>query len=125
MKILIVEDENTLSYVLKEKFKNEGYSVVIAEDGEEACVAAHKFLPDVILLDLRLPKKHGLKVLEELKADEELKSIPVLILSNLDGDDDIKKALAGGAEDYFVKTQHPIAEVVEKVDAVLRKSKKE
>jgi DNA-binding response OmpR family regulator len=119
MKILIVEDENTLSFVLEEKFRNGGYEVTIAKDGEEAISLAGKITPDIILLDLILPKKGGLEVLEELKADVKLKSIPVIVLSNLEGDEIIKKALKLGAEDYYVKTQHPIGEILEKVEARL------
>lgn len=115
MKILIVEDEDVLSLVLEEKFKNEGYEVMIASDGEQAKPKAQKFKPDVILLDLILPKKGGLDVLAELKVDPELKIVPVVVLSNLEGDETIKKALELGAIDYYVKTQHPIAEIVEKI----------
>ena len=123
MKILIVEDEDVLSLVLEEKFKNEGYEVMIASDGGEAQAKAEKFKPDLILLDLILPKKGGLDVLESFKADSELKLIPVIVLSNLEGDETIKKALSLGAIDYFVKTQHPIAEIVEKVGSVLSSPK--
>ena len=121
MKILIIEDEEVLSLVLGEKFKNEGYETMIASDGQEAQPKAEKFRPDVILLDLILPKKGGLEVLEDFKMDAELKIIPVIVLSNLETDETIKKALSLGAVDYFVKTQHPIAEIVEKVGALLNK----
>lgn len=121
MKILIVEDESALSFVLEEKFKDEGYTVEIAVDGEEALVKADKFRPAIILLDLILPKKYGLDVLQDLKNNAELKAIPVIVLSNLEGDETIKKALTLGAVDYFVKTQHPIAEIVERVETYIRK----
>jgi DNA-binding response OmpR family regulator len=123
MKILIVEDENTLAFVLKEKFINEGYDVTIASDGVMAESLAASVRPEIILLDLMLPKKGGLEVLQTLKSHPELKQIPVVILSNLDSDEDIKQAIFLGAEDYYVKTQHPIAEVVEKVDTILRRPK--
>jgi len=118
MKILIVEDEDVLSLVLEEKFKDEGYQVMIAKDGEEAQPKMEKFKPDIVLLDLILPKKGGLEILESIKAKPELKATPVIVLSNLEGDETIKKALFLGAIDYFVKTQHPISEIVEKVGAV-------
>ena len=123
MKILIVEDEDVLSLVLEEKFKSEGYDVMIAKDGEEAQPKIAKFKPDIVLLDLILPKKGGLEVLESLKADSELKIIPIVVLSNLEGDETIKKALSLGAADYFVKTQHPIGEIVEKVAAFFTEPK--
>ena len=77
--------------------------------------------PDLIILDLILPGKHGLEVLKEMKEDADLKATPVIVLSNLDTDADIKEALRLGAADYFVKAQHPIAEVVEKVKTALLK----
>jgi len=123
MKILIVEDEDVLALVLEEKFKKEGYDVMIAKDGQEVRFKAEKFKPSIILLDLILPKKSGLEVLESLKSDSELKLIPVIVLSNLEGDETIKKALTLGAADYFVKTQHPIAEIVEKIGAFFTESK--
>lgn len=121
MKVLIVEDEEALSNIVKEEFKNEGHEAKVAKDGEEALKMAKSFSPDIILLDLVLPKKGGLDVLSELKADADLKAVPVIVLSNLAEDENIKKALALGAEDYFVKTQHSIYEVIEKVQKHMAK----
>lgn len=121
MKILIVEDEEVLAKVLEEKLTNENFQVKIAGDGEMALSSAESFRPNLILLDLILPKKHGLVVLDELKANPELKSIPVIILSNLDDDENIKKSLRLGAVDYFVKSQHPLQEIVEKVKEYILK----
>lgn len=118
-KILIVEDEEALSRVMAEKLKNGGYETEIAKDGAEALPMAKKFQPDLILLDLLLPQKNGFEVLRDLKKEGSLKDVPVIVLSNLDQDEDIKKAMAGGAVDYFVKSQHPINEIIEKVAAHL------
>lgn len=123
MKILIVEDEKVLSMVLEEKFKDEGFDTKVAADGEEAITFAASFSPDIILLDLILPKKDGFEVLKELKSDPKLQDITVIVLSNLGEDDEIKKALSLGATDYFVKVQHPMSEIVEKVKAYLLKAK--
>lgn len=123
MKILIVEDEDVLAKVLQEKFEKEGVKIEVARDGEVVFEVAKKSRPDLIVLDLILPKKHGLEVIKELKGDAELKNIPVFVLSNLDSDQDIKKALSLGAIDYFVKTQHPLKEIVEKVKEHLIASK--
>ena len=123
MKILVVEDEEVLSKVFQEKLEKSGYEVKIADDGEEALTLAASFKPDAIALDLLLPKKTGFEVLEILKADDELKSIPVIVISNLGEDSDIKKALKLGAADYYVKSEHPINEIVEKIKNVLLKSK--
>ena len=115
MKILIVEDEEVLALVLKEKLELDHFEVQTAVDGEAGLAAVGSFRPDFILLDLVMPKKTGMEVLEELKASPQFKDIPVIVLSNLDTDADIKKALALGALDYFVKAHHPINEIVEKV----------
>jgi DNA-binding response OmpR family regulator len=115
MKIAIVEDEEALAQVLREKLEKEKFEVKIAVDGEVALPLIKTFMPDLILLDLLLPKKSGLDILRELKEEEGFKAIPVIILSNLGGDEDIKEGLALGAKDYFVKTQHPINEVVDKI----------
>ena len=115
MNIVIVEDERILANVLEEKFTREGFAVKVAYSGEEALPLIKKNHPELILLDLVLPKKSGFDVLKDLKADPELKMIPVIILSNLGEAEDLKKGLELGAEDYLIKAQHPLKEVVEKV----------
>ncbi|MDD5547694.1 MAG: response regulator [Candidatus Pacebacteria bacterium] len=123
MKVLIVEDEEILLRVLEEEFKDEGFDVETARNGEQAIKAlksGSKF--DVALLDLILPIRDGFEVLDEMKNDHSNKYItPIIVLSNLGNDEDIKKAFSLGAVDYFVKSQHPIAEVVEKVREFLNK----
>ncbi len=123
MKILVVEDEQILAKVFEEKFSKAHYDVKIASDGEVALNLAKSFDPDVIVLDLVLPKKNGFEVLSELKSEDSLKTIPVVVVSNLGEDEDIKRALSLGAVDYFVKAQHPINEIVSKVKTVSIKSK--
>jgi DNA-binding response OmpR family regulator len=123
MKVLIVEDEEVLLKVLKEKLEKSGYDVATAVDGEAALIRAKDSNPDVIVLDLLLPKKNGFEVLEELKKDEALKVIPVVVVSNLGEDNDIKRALALGAADYYVKSEHPINEIIEKIKHVLLQAK--
>ncbi|MGD0576635.1 MAG: response regulator [Candidatus Staskawiczbacteria bacterium] len=120
-KILIVEDEEALYNVVKEEFEAKGYKIKVAKDGGVALEMARSFNPDIILLDLILPKKGGLEVLADLKADPALKAIPVIVLSNLSESENIKKALLLGAQDYFVKTQYSIYEVIEKVQKYLVK----
>lgn len=123
MKILIIEDEEILQKVLKEKFEKEGFKVMITDDRERAIPITKKFEPDVILLDIILPKSDGFTILSDLMADAKLKAIPVVVLSNLGQDEEIKRALSMGAVEYLVKTQHPIKEVIEKVKAVAIKPK--
>ncbi len=117
--ILVVEDEDFLGRVLIDNLSAEGFQTDLAVDGEEAVEKMRKEKPALILLDLLLPKKDGFFVLEEVRSNPELKLVPVIVLSNLGGDEDIKRALALGANDYFVKSQHPIVEVIEKVKNIM------
>lgn len=121
MKILIVEDEVEIAGVWREELIALNYKIKVAGDGEQAMALAKIFKPDIILLDLLLPKKDGMTVLAELKSDSDLKKIPVLVMSNLEGDENIKKALSLGAVNYFVKTQHSIYELIEKVQNYVAK----
>jgi DNA-binding response OmpR family regulator len=115
MKILIVEDEEILRKVLQEKFAEEHFDVKTAVDGGAVVPLVKSWQPDLVLLDIILPKQDGLSVLQELKADADLRSIPVIITSNLGEDEKIKQALKLGAVDYLVKTQHPVQEIIDKV----------
>lgn len=112
--ILIVEDEEILLGVLKDRFEEEGWRVNLAQDGDAALILIKKEKFDLVLLDLLMPRKDGFEVLKEVKSNPEFKNLPIAVLSNLGADTDIKKALALGANDYFVKTQHPMSEIVEK-----------
>jgi two-component system alkaline phosphatase synthesis response regulator PhoP len=119
-----VEDEEALREVLLKKISDSYYETFTAKDGYAGWDLAKSKNPDIILLDLILPKRNGFDLLGMLKQDPELKDIPVFILSNLDGDENIKKALRMGAEDYFVKAEHPINEVVQKVkDRLIERSR--
>lgn len=119
MKILIAEDEETLEKVFREKFEREKFIVETVSSGDLVMETAKKFMPDIILLDIIMPKKTGLVVLKELKAEPDVKHIPVIIISNLDDDESIKESIKQGAIDYLVKSQHPINELVEKVNNAL------
>ena len=112
--ILIVEDEEFLVRALEDNLSAEGCTIDTAGNGEEAMEHVQKKKPDLILLDLLMPKRDGFYVLEEVKKNPEWKLIPIIVLSNLGGDAEIKRALEMGADDYFVKSQHPIEEVIEK-----------
>jgi two-component system alkaline phosphatase synthesis response regulator PhoP len=121
--VLIVEDEDFLIRALKDNLTAEGYKVDIAKDGEEAIEKIEKKKPNLILLDILMPKKDGFYVLKEIKKNAEWKLIPVIVLSNLGEDTSIKRALEMGADDYFVKSQHPIQEIIEKVKDYLEGGK--
>ena len=120
-KILVVEDEKPMSSILGKELKKLDHEVEFAYDGEEAVEKAKVMNPDLVLLDLILPKINGFEVLEKVKGDSDISSIPVIVLSNLGTDDDIKHAIKLGAEDYYVKAQHPLLEIVEKVTEFLAK----
>lgn len=122
--VLIVEDEEFLVRALKDNLESEGCTVDVAMNGEEAMERIKKQKPNLILLDLLMPKKDGFYVLEEVKKNPEWKLIPIVVLSNLGGDAEIKRALEMGANDYFVKSQHPIEEVIEKVKEYLEGKRK-
>lgn len=123
MKILLAEDDDILYRVLQEKFEDKNFEVVIARDGSEVLPLAKKIKPDIIILDILLPKLGGLEVLSYLKSDNEIADIPVIALSNVEEDKTIKEVLILGAVEYLVKTEHPINEVVEKINKYILKSK--
>lgn len=115
MKILIVEDEKIISDVLQEKLEEENFTTKVAADGVEGLEAVQEFEPEMILLDLLMPNMDGFEMLKILKSDPKTKNITVIVLSNLNQDEEIKKALVLGAVDFLVKTQLSLAEVVAKV----------
>ena len=117
--ILIAEDEEAYSRVLKYKLEDEGFTVSTAADGAEALKAVQNKKQDLLLLDLIMPVMNGFEVLEKWSKDAVLKKIPVIVLSNLGQEEDIKRTTALGAKDYFIKTDMELVKVVEKVRGVL------
>lgn len=115
MKILIAEDDKFLGRIYEVKLNKEGYEIVRAVDGEEAVAKAISEKPGLILLDLVMPKKDGFTVLAELKANPEVQNIPVIILSNLGQESDKKKGIELGAEDYLVKANLSIEDMMTKI----------
>lgn len=119
-KILVIEDDRFLRRLLLERLEDEGYSVDGAVDGEEGLKKAKETKFDLILLDLILPGIDGFEVLTNLKKEESLKDIPVLILSNLGQKEEIEKGLKLGAIDYIIKAHFTLDEIVEKIKRILR-----
>ena len=117
--ILFVEDESALQKTFGDILKQEGYEMISALDGEIGLRLAKENKPNLILLDLILPKIHGFDVLKKLKEDNETKEIPVIVLTNLEGLEDVEKALELGATTYLVKTQYSLEEVVQKIKKAL------
>lgn len=120
--ILIVEDEPFLASVLQFKLEKDNFKTFRAADGEEAInmLVEQKIMPDIILLDLILPKKNGFEVLETIRQDPQLEKIPVIIISNLGQPSDVERGKSLGVIDYFIKAKFSIDELVEKVKEELK-----
>jgi DNA-binding response OmpR family regulator len=119
-KILFIEDESALQRALTGALSERGYQVLSALDGEIGARIAREELPDLILLDLILPKKDGFEVIKELRQNSATGRIPILILSNLEGSTEVERALSLGATNYLVKTNYKLEEVVEKIKSLLQ-----
>ena len=119
-KILYIEDEVALQKTLGEALRLGGFNVLFASDGESGLRLAKKEKPDLILLDLILPKKNGFEVLKDLKAEKETVEIPVIVMTNLEGPTDVKKVIELGATTYLVKANYSLSEMVEKVKQELK-----
>jgi CheY-like chemotaxis protein len=117
--LLVVEDDPLMSRMYQKIFTFEKYEVETAADGEEALLKVQQFKPTVILLDVMMPKMNGLEVLERLKANSDTKSIPVIMLTNLAGQQDAETALSKGAVKYIIKSEHEPKEVADMVNEVI------
>ncbi len=123
IKILLAEDDKFISLAYKDGLSRSGFEVVHAMTGTEAVALARKSKPDIILLDIIMPEMNGFEVLEELNKDVDLKKIPVVILSNLGQDSDIERSRELGADDYLIKSNVAMSEVVEKVNQIIKNKK--
>jgi len=114
-KILIVDDENILLELLSKKFKEEGFEVEMASDGEEGFKKALEILPDLIILDVVMPKVNGLEMLAKLRNNEQGKDIKVIVLTNVKEIEKIEDAVKDGASEYLVKVEWSLENLVKKV----------
>lgn len=119
-KILVIEDDRFLRKLLLERLEEEGYTLDGAVDGEEGLKKAKEEKFDLILLDLILPGMDGFEVLSQIKKEEGLKEIPVLILSNLGQKEEIERGLKLGAVDYIIKAHFTLDEIIEKIKKILK-----
>jgi len=119
-KILFIEDDTTLQESLGQVLKGAGFEVFHALNGEDGLKLAGEERPDVILLDLILPKINGFDVLKELKGSDNTKHIPVIVLTNLESPEDIQKALFSGASTYLLKASYELEDVLAKVKKALQ-----
>lgn len=118
-KILIIEDDLFMSRMYHKIFTYENYEVETASNGEEGLAKVKEVKPEIILLDIMMPKMNGFQVLEAIKNDSEIRDIPVIMLSNLAGDQDVDEAKQKGASDYIVKSNYTPKQVIEMVKQVL------
>ena len=119
--ILVVEDDKFLRELIVQRLNKEGYQTIEAIDGEEGVKKIKAEKPALVLLDLILPGIDGFEVLEQVKKDTEVASIPIIILSNLGQKDDVEKGFKLGAADYLIKAHFTPAEIISKVKAILNK----
>lgn len=119
-KILLVDDDPLLVRMYQKKLENDGYTVATASDGEEGLVKVSEFLPDLILLDVMMPKLNGFLVLTKLKENPETAKIPVIMLTNVgSSDEDAEQGLELGAVAYLVKAVNRPSKVVSRVKEIL------
>ncbi len=121
-KILVCEDDQLVSGSLCEALTQAGFEPHPAYDGEAGLAAAKEIIPDIILLDIMMPKLDGLSVLWELKANEVTAKIPVICLTNIADVETISKIIQGGANDYLLKSDQSVEQVVNKVKEVLSRN---
>lgn len=120
MKVLIVDDDQSLATILSTTFEKEGYTTIASYTGRDALEKAKSENPNVILLDQVLPDISGNQVLKELKMDDQTKNIPVLMLSNFGQTEMVNQAINEGASDYIYKYQVEVADIVNKVRDALK-----
>jgi CheY-like chemotaxis protein len=119
--ILIVEDDEFLRSLAAKRLEKAGYAIAVAVDGESAFNVALETKPALILLDLLLPGKDGFEVLKQVRENETIKSVPVIIFSNLGRKEDIEKAQQLGANDFLIKANFTLDDLAQKVDEKLGK----
>lgn len=120
-KIILVEDEQVLQKALSIQLLSEGFQVLTASNGEAGLELIKKEIPDLVLLDIMMPKMNGFEVLAALKKDEKTLKIPVIVLSNQGQDDEKAKGMKLGAVDYYVKSSTDLSDLTNKVSAILKK----
>ncbi len=121
--ILIVEDDGFLASIYAQKLELEGFETTLATNGEDGLKLARKEMPDLVLLDLLMPKLNGFEVLEQMKADADLTKIPVLVLTNLGQKEDVERCLKLGAAGYVIKAHSLPQETVARVKEILADSR--
>lgn len=123
LKIILVEDDPFLASMYVSKLETANYEIMSEEDGKKGYELIAKEKPDLVLLDILLPGMDGFEVLKKLKDNEELKNIPVILLTNLGQKNDVEKGLDLGADDYLIKAHFTPSEVIEKIKKAVNNKK--
>ncbi|MDZ7744159.1 MAG: response regulator [Candidatus Saccharibacteria bacterium] len=118
-KILVVEDDKFLTSAYRAKLTKAGFETDTASDGEEAIEKLKTSVPDIMLLDLVMPRKDGFAVLKEVRGQDNLKDLPIIVTSNLGQKEDMDKAKSLGATDYIIKSDMTMESLVDKVNSLL------
>jgi CheY-like chemotaxis protein len=118
-KVLIVEDDPLMARMYQKIFGFEGYEVSLAADGEEGIQKAGAEKPTIVLLDIMMPKMNGIQALDKLKANPDTKNIPIIMLTNLAGQQDAETALTKGAVKYIIKSEHEPKQVTDMVKEII------
>jgi DNA-binding response OmpR family regulator len=121
-KILVAEDDKFLASAYRLKLGKTGHQVKIVSDGEEALEALNTFIPDIMVLDIVMPKVDGFTLLKEIRTNTNLKNVPVIVASNLGQSEDMIKATQLGATDYIVKTDLSMNDLVDKINSLVLKN---
>ncbi len=120
-KVLLVEDDPMIVRMYQRKLKLVGFNLTTAFNGEEGLKALKNDRPDIVLLDIMMPKMNGLEMLKVMKADHIYKNLPVVMLTNFgDRSEDVEKSKALGADDYWVKANMKLGDIVEKIDVIIK-----
>jgi DNA-binding response OmpR family regulator len=119
-KILVVEDEQILAEMYKDKFEKEGFEIILAMDGKVGMDKMKKEKPNLVLLDILLPNENGIEFLKKQKEDPEVSSIPVIVFSNFDDQETRKQTLSLGAKEYLIKSNHNPKEIVDQIKKYIK-----
>lgn len=119
-KILLVEDDEMLHGMYAQKFKLQGFEILQAYNGVEGVKLAETEKPDIILLDVIMPKMDGFVALKKIRKNPVTEKIPVILLTNLGQEEDVRKGRELGATDYFIKANHTPQDVVDKIKSILK-----
>lgn len=117
--VLLIEDDPFLIDLYTTKFKEVGFAVEVASSGAEGLNKVKTMKPDILLLDIVLPNINGWQILEEIRKDEALKGLKIVILSNLTSKEEVEKGLNMGADKYLIKAHYTPSEVVEEIKKIL------